>query len=118
MAIKQDRIARATLKAGNDPTGKEGFENAMQTRRNIIADLNNRIDDWNHKHCPQCDTSLEGCEPAILTVEELVYFEDHSSLLADGQDSEKSESFRFDARDPQPEFSPRGSSEMMFSMSP
>ena len=118
MAIKQDRIPRATLKAGNHPTGKEGLDNAMQTRTNINVELNDRISDWDHKHCPQCDASLEGCGPPILTVEELACFENHSKLLADGQNSEESESSHFDTRDPRPESSPRGSSEMMFSMSP
>ena len=118
MAIKEDRFPRAVLKAEHVPTGKERATQAIQIRRDVIGELNDRISNWNHRHCPNCDADLQGCGPQIMTVEELLYFGDARTLV-DGHGFEDSRSFRSEEKDSSPEPSPirRGSSEMMFPIS-
>ena len=51
----------------------------LQKKRNVIAELNSRIKEWNSLQCRQCGTDLRGIGPETLDRNEMRRYENRNA---------------------------------------
>lgn len=69
--IEADRNRRVLCKLHDDPGLMNWINKGLDAKNNVIAELTDRILEWNDMKCPECHASLKGEGPQVLSEQEV-----------------------------------------------
>ena len=76
--IETDRNRRVSRKLHDDPALMNWVNKGLDAKNNVIAELTERIFEWNHTKCPKCHASLKGTGPQVPTEQEVRSYNDQA----------------------------------------
>ncbi len=85
-ALDQDLDRQIRLKIDKqDPELREWIEYSLKKKDNVIAELANRINQWNAMKCHNCNATLRGWGPTVLDNREVEHYEGPSLFATESE---------------------------------